>query len=55
MKNVDDWHANIVASRVSELFGVRVDAPRNQPWGMRDFTLVDPSGVLWRVGQWGNE
>jgi uncharacterized glyoxalase superfamily protein PhnB len=21
------------------------------PWGMRDFTLFDPSGVLWRVAQ----
>jgi len=22
-----------------------------QPWGMLDFVLYDPSGVLWRFGQ----
>jgi uncharacterized glyoxalase superfamily protein PhnB len=22
-----------------------------QPWGMRDFVLFDPCGVLWRIGQ----
>jgi uncharacterized glyoxalase superfamily protein PhnB len=22
-----------------------------QPWRMRDFTLHDPSGVLWRIAQ----
>ena len=25
--------------------------PEDQPWAMRDFTLFDPSGVLWRVAQ----
>lgn len=51
VENVDDWHAHVLASGVAERFGVRVDAPQNQPWGMRDFPLVDPSGVLWRVAQ----
>jgi uncharacterized glyoxalase superfamily protein PhnB len=32
-------------------FGVKVGQPENQPWAMRDFTLFDPSGVLWRVAQ----
>ncbi|QSA95785.1 VOC family protein [Methylococcus sp. EFPC2] len=51
VENVDDWYASITASKVSERFGVRIDAPQNQPWGMRDFPLFDPSGVLWRVAQ----
>ena len=25
--------------------------PEDRPWRIRDFVLVDPSGVLWRVGQ----
>jgi len=25
--------------------------PRIDPWSMRDFTLFDPSGVLWRIAQ----
>ena len=32
-------------------FGVEIGTPENQPWAMRDFTLFDPSGVLWRVAQ----
>jgi hypothetical protein len=48
---VDDWHAHVVASGVAEQFGVRVGAPEDQPWAMRDFVLFDPSGVLWRIAQ----
>ena len=29
-----------------------IDAPeKDQPWGMRDFVVIDPSGVLWRIAQ----
>jgi catechol 2,3-dioxygenase-like lactoylglutathione lyase family enzyme len=28
----------------------RLTAPEDQPWGMREFALVDPSGNLLRVG-----
>ena len=28
----------------------RLTAPVDQPWGMREFTLVDPSGNLVRIG-----
>lgn len=28
----------------------RLTAPADQPWGMREFTLVDPSGNLVRIG-----
>jgi hypothetical protein len=51
VENVDDWHARIIASGVIEEFGVRVDAPEDRPWGMKDFPLFDPSGVLWRIAQ----
>jgi catechol 2,3-dioxygenase-like lactoylglutathione lyase family enzyme len=51
VEQVDDWHAKVLASGVIERFGVRVDEPQDQPWGMRDFPFFDPSGVLWRVAQ----
>lgn len=51
VRNVDDWHAHVLASGVVEDFGARVDAPQDRPWGLRDFPLVDPSGVLWRIAQ----
>ncbi|MEO8011097.1 MAG: VOC family protein [Dokdonella sp.] len=47
--DVARWHAQ--ASEVARAFDVRISEPEDQPWAMRDFTLVDPSGVLWRIGQ----
>ena len=49
--NVDAWHATVRAAGVVERFGARFGEPEDRPWGMRDFTLFDPSGVLWRVAQ----
>jgi uncharacterized glyoxalase superfamily protein PhnB len=51
VENVDDWHSRVVASGVAARYGVEVGGPQDQPWAMRDFTLFDPSGVLWRVAQ----
>jgi uncharacterized glyoxalase superfamily protein PhnB len=49
VENVDAWHEK--AKAVAERFNVKIGEPENQPWAMRDFTLFDPSGVLWRVAQ----
>jgi hypothetical protein len=51
VEDVDDWHAHVVSSGVAPRYGVRVGAPEDQPRAMRDFTLFDPSGVLWRIAQ----
>lgn len=50
VEDADDWHAHVLASGVAERFGVRIDTPEDRAWGMRDFTLTDPTGVLWRIG-----
>jgi len=50
VENADDWHRNAEASGVVEKFSVRLSAPDDRPWGIRDFTLIDPTGVLWRIG-----
>lgn len=49
VENVDDWHTR--AKDVAGQFGVKVGEPEDRPWGMRDFTLFDPTGVLWRIAQ----
>jgi uncharacterized glyoxalase superfamily protein PhnB len=41
----------VLAAAVAERFGVQVGAPEDRPWAMRDFTLFDPRGVLWRIAQ----
>jgi hypothetical protein len=51
VEHVDDWYANIQRSGIVEKFDIRVGALQDQSWGMRDFTLFDPSGVLWRMAQ----
>ena len=49
VENVDAWHEN--AKAVAHRFKVQLGELENQPWAMRDFTLFDPSGVLWRIAQ----
>ena len=51
VESADDWYAHVVRSGVALRYGVRVGAPADQPWAMRDFTLSDPSGVVWRIAQ----
>ena len=49
VEDADDWHAHVIASDVVERFGVRVGDVEERPWGMRDFVMFDPAGVLWRI------
>ncbi|MEO1338276.1 MAG: VOC family protein [Myxococcota bacterium] len=51
VEDVDAWHAHVLASGVVDDFGIEVGSPEDQPWGMRDFVLFDPSGVLWRIAK----
>jgi len=51
VENVDDWHRHVLACGVIAKFATQVGQPEDRPWGIRDFTLVDPSSVLWRVGE----
>jgi uncharacterized glyoxalase superfamily protein PhnB len=45
VEDVDGWHA-----RWSTASGVEVAELADQPWGMREFSVTDPSGNLVRVG-----
>jgi len=49
--DLDPWWERVVQQDLAGRYGVRVVAPQDQPWGMRDFVVIDPTGVLWRVGQ----
>ena len=51
VEDVDDWWQHVQAGGILERYSVRAEPPADRPWGMRDFVLFDPSGVLWRVGQ----
>ena len=51
VEDVDAWHRHLKAIDVEGRFNVAMGAPQDQPWAMRDFTLFDPAGVLWRIAQ----
>jgi len=51
VENVDDWHHKISEAGLAEKYKVEVGPVELQPWRMRDFTLLDPSGVLWRIAE----
>jgi catechol 2,3-dioxygenase-like lactoylglutathione lyase family enzyme len=48
--DADDFHQNCVVLNLPSSGVPRLTPPRDEPWGMREFTLVDPSGNLLRIG-----
>jgi catechol 2,3-dioxygenase-like lactoylglutathione lyase family enzyme len=51
VEDVDAWWEHARARDLAGKYGVQVEPPEQRPWGMRDFVLVDPTGVLWRIAQ----
>ena len=51
VEDIYAWHEQVSRSGVAEKYNVRVSEVESQPWGMLDFIINDPSGVLWRIGQ----
>ena len=49
--DVEAWWRHVEITELVAKYGVRAEPPAERPWGMRDFTITDPSGVLWRIGQ----
>ena len=48
--DVDAWWRHVESQKLAERYGVRALPPEDRPWKIRDFVLIDPSGVLWRIG-----
>ncbi len=51
VEDIYAWHQQLETSGIAEKYQVRMSQVEEQPWGMLDFVLFDPSGVLWRIGQ----
>lgn len=49
--DVQAWWDHIREQKIAEKYQVKVEAPADRPWGIRDLVVIDPSGVLWRIGQ----
>jgi catechol 2,3-dioxygenase-like lactoylglutathione lyase family enzyme len=50
VEDVDAWWAHVGEVDLLARYGVRGGAPQDKPWGIREFHLIDPSGVLWHIG-----
>ncbi|MEQ8351938.1 MAG: hypothetical protein RH862_10665 [Leptospiraceae bacterium] len=50
VNSADAWWKKIVDAKLTQRFKIKVTKPQDQEWGIRDFVLIDPSGVLWRIG-----
>jgi catechol 2,3-dioxygenase-like lactoylglutathione lyase family enzyme len=51
VEDVEAWWQHVQSADLANKYGVKVFPLQDQVWGMRDFCLLDPSGVLWRIGQ----
>jgi catechol 2,3-dioxygenase-like lactoylglutathione lyase family enzyme len=49
--DVEAWWRHVESARLLTKYGVRAEPPADRPWGLRDFPIADPTGVLWRIGQ----
>jgi catechol 2,3-dioxygenase-like lactoylglutathione lyase family enzyme len=50
VEDVDAWWRHVEDAGLVTKYGIRADPPADRPWAIRDFVIVDPSGVLWRIG-----
>lgn len=51
VEDVEAWWSRVESQQLAKKYGVRVNPPEDRPWGIRDFTIDDPTSVLWRIGQ----
>ena len=49
--DVAAWRAHVEAQDLVGRYGVRLTPVVEQPWGITEFVLIDPSGVCWHIGQ----
>lgn len=51
VEDITSWHEKIKNASIASRYRVKFSEVIRQPWGMLDFVITDPSGVLWRFGQ----
>jgi uncharacterized glyoxalase superfamily protein PhnB len=49
--DVEAWWRHVQQAQLAQKYDVCGEPPADRPWGMRDFTITDPTGVLWRIAQ----
>lgn len=50
VNNADHWWHKLNEVNLNKEYNIHLTEPENRDWGIRDFIFLDPSGVMWRVG-----
>ena len=45
------WWRQVEGQRLQSRYGIMLEPPADRSWGLRDFVMTDPTGVLWRIAQ----
>jgi catechol 2,3-dioxygenase-like lactoylglutathione lyase family enzyme len=51
VEDVEAWWRHFQAQKIDAKYGSKTEPPEDRPWGIRDFAVIDPTGVAWRIGQ----
>lgn len=51
VRDIQRWHQSIKSSGIEEIYQVKMTEIESQAWGMQDFMITDPSGVIWRIAE----
>lgn len=49
--DVAAWHKHLLYLGLPEKYSVKITEPELKPWQLIEFTVYDPSGVIWNIGQ----
>jgi len=49
--DIENFHSILKSSTIEQQYNIQISDILKQPWGMYDFCVVDPAGVLWRIAQ----
>jgi len=49
--DIENYHSTLKSRSIEQQYNTKITNIIKQPWGMFDFCVADPSGVLWRIAQ----
>ena len=50
VEDADAWYGRLIDANLADKYSIPISVPEDRPWLIRDFTVIDPAGVLWRIG-----
>ena len=51
VEDVEAWWRHVRTRDLQSKYQIMAEPPEDRSWGLRDFVITDPTGVLWRIGQ----